>query len=787
MRFPPIGIAPGFARRTRRQRSFRREIAMVCVAALSLACSPGGDGGRDEPGEGAPIASFTETQTTGLPGVAIQFNDTSTGEIGSYAWDFGTLGTSTDPNPMVVFPVVGTYSIGLTVTGTRGTSTVLKPALIEIAELPTAGFACVPTQGFAPLTVACTDNSSGGDESLLDFGDGSTSDQASLVHIYSDPGTYAVEQTVTSAGGVVQVSDTIEVHPFVLSASATTGSAPLESRFIADVGGLVGTSAWTVDRQLVGGTPIIVHTFNNPGTYEVEFVFAFITDPPEDSFAGVQSFEVVVGYGPASAAFTPKPSDGNGPLDVEMLDDSVGAIDKWEWDFGDGTTCVYPADPDPDSMVFTCDSSSPTHTYDRVGRYDVSLTVTGPSEDGNPSAILSTTNMVNAVTVYIADPSFESQTVGSAVSGAWTHLRPSDELESAQHIALSDAQQTDGGMPTEGSNWVVLDGLGTDGLTPTDLIENGIRQDLLMPADRPVLEFDYALLYSEAPIALVLDAVTATVSVGETTVEISSARADVSSPYAGSSVVYPTRDGNDVRMTPTLTASINLADAFPGSTSDTLFTLTVRTGNLDDEFRSPLVYLDNFRFVESASVLAAKFSVDQDPLIAGQPATFSDESCLDPEAGLCSVPTSWRWDFDTQRLTNPPSASGSGEQNPSYAFPEAGTYDVRMVARLADLQSSESMLVTVIGAPMASFSFDIQLHPPPPSLARAIVTFTDESTADEIDKVASWSWDFGRWGTSLDEAPAPVAIGQAGNWAITLTVTTLSGQTDTVQMVVTVF
>ncbi|MBC8188460.1 MAG: PKD domain-containing protein, partial [Proteobacteria bacterium] len=175
---------------------------MVCVAALSLACSPGGDGGRDEPGEGAPIASFTETQTTGLPGVVIQFNDTSTGEIGSYAWDFGTLGTSTDPNPMVMFPVVGTYSIGLTVTGTRGTSTVLKPALIEIAELPTAGFACEPTQGFAPLTVTCTDSSSGGDELLLAFGGGATSDQASVEHIYSVHDIYVVEQTVTSAGGV---------------------------------------------------------------------------------------------------------------------------------------------------------------------------------------------------------------------------------------------------------------------------------------------------------------------------------------------------------------------------------------------------------------------------------------------------------------------------------------------------------------------------------------------------------------------------------------------------------
>jgi PKD repeat protein len=51
------------------------------------------------------------------------------------------------------------------------------------------------------------------------------------------------------------------------------------------------------------------------------------------------------------------------PLTVNFTDNSSGNITSWEWDFGDGVTST---------------EQNPSHTYNDLGRYTVSLTVTGP-------------------------------------------------------------------------------------------------------------------------------------------------------------------------------------------------------------------------------------------------------------------------------------------------------------------------------------------------------------------------------------------------------------------------
>jgi PKD repeat protein len=760
------------------RRSSGCRIALLSIAAFGLAC---GSDDRAEVGTAAPIASFTSDQTSGPPGTTIQFSDTSSGGVTGRSWDFGALGASSEQNPVITFPVSGSYPVGLTVSGPKGTSNVMEPAYIEIGNPPMAAFTCIPLRGFAPLTINCTDGSTGADDILWDFGDGSTSDLRNVQHIYTNADSYTLEQSASGAGGTDSVSTIIEVIPFAITANPPSGSAPVNVSFTAQTGDLGGLYAWIIDNALAGATATIQHRFNTPGTFTVELVFRDLGS----DLVGFQSIDYVVGYGPASAAFIPSVSGGSGPLAVVFMDESAGAIDSWQWDFGDGNQCVFPADPS--SLLPTCDSSSPSHTYERIGHYDVGLNITGPAEDSNDPPITSSTTLINAVRVFIVDPSFELQTENQEIGGDWIHLRPDDALEVAEHIALfapsSTAPQADGGMPTDGTKWAVLDGLGTDGLTAVDEIENGIRQDFFRPSDRPVLEFDYALLYSEAPASLVLDAVTATVSDGLTTVEILSAQANVSSPYAGPSALFPTRDGSAVRITPILTASINLTTVFPTATDETLFTLTFHTGNLVNEFRSPRAYVDNIRFVEPENTLSAQFALSTDPVVVGKEASFSDESCLDPENGNCVVPTSLRWDFDTQLLANPPPASGSREPTPDYTFTEAGVYDVKMVARLADLQSEANMLVTVIDGPMASFSFTPEEGP---YSAPATLTFIDQSTSDPSDSITSWGWDFGSWGTSALENPAPVSIGQAGDWVIRLTVGTASGETDTFQSTITV-
>ena len=66
-------------------------LILLLVALLGLACQSESEG---QPG--TPRASFTQDSTTGVPGVTVQFTDTSSGEITSHLWDFGPLGSSSE-------------------------------------------------------------------------------------------------------------------------------------------------------------------------------------------------------------------------------------------------------------------------------------------------------------------------------------------------------------------------------------------------------------------------------------------------------------------------------------------------------------------------------------------------------------------------------------------------------------------------------------------------------------------------------------------------------------------
>ena len=65
------------------------------------------------------------------------------------------------------------------------------------------------------------------------------------------------------------------------------------------------------------------------------------------------------------ARFTASSTSGSPPLEVQFTDQSKGEISDWEWDFdNDGTV---------DSTA-----QNPSHTYDTIGEYTVSLEVSGP-------------------------------------------------------------------------------------------------------------------------------------------------------------------------------------------------------------------------------------------------------------------------------------------------------------------------------------------------------------------------------------------------------------------------
>ena len=124
------------------------------IAALALGCAETAREASGESCSGALLASFSQDRTDGPPGMVVQFTDTSSGVATSHEWDFGAAGTSSEQNPRVTFPTLGTYTVSLTVSGPGGSSTLQKDDLIGVHPPVSADFDC--TLSTVTVSAFCT-------------------------------------------------------------------------------------------------------------------------------------------------------------------------------------------------------------------------------------------------------------------------------------------------------------------------------------------------------------------------------------------------------------------------------------------------------------------------------------------------------------------------------------------------------------------------------------------------------------------------------------------------------
>lgn len=189
-----------------------------------------------------PVASFDATRRTGTAPVTVVFSDSSTGDPGSWSWDFGDGSLSSAQNPVHTYVRPGTYDVSLTVANGVGSNTLTLPAFVTVEDgsvrvpgLPGGGggrslppqpsFTAEPRTGKAPLTVLFADTSSGGATSRLwEFGDGTTSTSSSPVHVYDRPGEYDVRLTLTNPTGSRRVTRTSFI--VVLAPSVRASGSP---------------------------------------------------------------------------------------------------------------------------------------------------------------------------------------------------------------------------------------------------------------------------------------------------------------------------------------------------------------------------------------------------------------------------------------------------------------------------------------------------------------------------------------------------------------------------------
>jgi beta propeller repeat protein len=147
-------------------------------------------------------ADYSANMTLGMAPLTIGFTDMSQGQIDRWLWDFGDGNSSSEASPVHTYYSEGTYTVILTVVNPYQRDAEKKENYISIGSTPVPQFSQNRTDGPAPLVVAFDDTSSGIPEAWSwDFGDGATSVEQNPVHIYSIPGIYTVNLSVSNIFG----------------------------------------------------------------------------------------------------------------------------------------------------------------------------------------------------------------------------------------------------------------------------------------------------------------------------------------------------------------------------------------------------------------------------------------------------------------------------------------------------------------------------------------------------------------------------------------------------------
>ncbi|WP_205504136.1 PKD domain-containing protein [Rufibacter psychrotolerans] len=363
-----------------------------------------------------PVAAFT------LPDLCVQdeavFQNQSTLASGNmtFRWDFGDGTFSTQRTPRHRFTREGDYTVKLVVTSDQGCQDSVSHTFTINAAQPVAAFTAssfCQEQG-----VTFTDASTISFGKILrrrwSFGDGTSSEELTPRHQYTQPGTYQVTLQVWS--GLVctnSVTKTIAVLPNPASSfTAPTVCQGTETPFTNTTNARgSGTLAyrWDFGDGTTSTAASPAHRYAAPGTYQVTLAVTGANGCAQTFSAPVTvtptpktDFSPTVGCVASAVTFQ------------DMTSLASGRLTSWAWDFGDGATATV---------------QNPSHQYARAGTYTVRLTTT--SELGCANTV---TKTIQIAPVPVAQAGPDQLICGSTfttlaanapapATGLWTVVR----------------------------------------------------------------------------------------------------------------------------------------------------------------------------------------------------------------------------------------------------------------------------------------------------------------------------------------------------------------------------
>lgn len=370
----------------------------------------------------SPSASFTANITTACVPATIQFTDHSSspptgGTITSWSWNFGDGGTSTLQNPTHQYTSAGFFTVSLLITSSTGCQSFASIGrYIRIINGIDANFVySQPTTCQGPFSITFQDQSSGPGTLSYSWnfasGTPSSSTLSNPTVTYASPGTYPVQLSVQSdlgCNGTITKNIVVagKTTDFTAPASICLGqsvtfqnnSSPPPSSSLWDFGDGTTSSQINPTKTYLAG-----------GTYQVKLInnYGNCIDSIKKS--------VIVNTQPPVNFSANDSTSCKAPFTVQFSDLSPSAS-TWLWDFGDGS---------PTSNV-----KNPSHTYNSVGLFSVTLTITLPGGCSNtitkyqyikisPATVAIANAPIGGCIPFTFQPIANIQSVDSVVSYAW--------------------------------------------------------------------------------------------------------------------------------------------------------------------------------------------------------------------------------------------------------------------------------------------------------------------------------------------------------------------------------
>jgi len=727
-----------------------------------------------------PTADFDQTPQVICAG-DFQFTNFSTGAT-DWFWDFGDNQTGVDEHPLHHYADTGFFSVTLIALNNGCADTVFAENMIYVSP-PIARndvtFSCSD-----PNTFTFTNNSIGDDTFAWNFGDGNlnTTDNA-VTHTYGAPGMYFVDLTVTNNNSGCTDVDRDTVYVTQLNAAftqnITQGCAPLLVSFTDQSTDAVSWQWNFGGGALSASTQNPNRTFSTIGTYNVRLVVTDINGCTDTLI--MPNHITATG---AVVAFAVDTAFGCDQLTVTFEDQTTpaGTIVSWLWAFGDGGTST---------------DQHPTHVYDGLGSYNVTLTTT------DNAGCVNTATVTGAVQgIQLPTPAFISNAVLGCVGDVFTFTSQSSAdavnfLWNFGDGSTSTAQNPTHSYASVGNFTVSLTVSNSQGCDSTVTVANYIN------IQHPVASFTAFPTFAFCPPLLVSftdqsssDAVGWQWNFGNgssSTIRNPSHIYNQSGVYTVTLVVTNANGCTDTIVMPdliTLSGPVGDFSFFPdtvgcppyeityqsNATNATQYTWDFGDGSLGNgptathtyteigAFIPSLILRDNngctFTYQSADTLVVAPLGVN-----AGNDVTIcqGDVVQLGASGG------------DTYSWFPPIGLSDPNTGNP-FADPSVTTQYIVTVQLLA-CQNTDTVTVFVNPTPQAAFTtgnvcFGDSVH------------FSDASTIASPDSIVLWNWNLGQ-ALSTDTSPS-ILYNAAGTFNISLVVTSSSGCADTAFSSVTV-